>query len=332
MSPEISIVIPVRNGEEVLARCLHSLPNQSLSAKKYEVIVVVDGSTDGNARIAQEYGGRLFSQPPSATSTARNRGVEEAAGAVVLFTDADCVPDRHWLETLSRLLLENQVSGAVGRCCSKQSQWVAALIQIELDERYSRMKKHQEIDFLNTGNCGFRREVLGEPPPFDENFGWLEDVELSFRLSHLNHRMYFVPAAQVSHPHPQSLFQYLRRKFHYATHAFWIYRRYPHKTLSDSRTPTSRRLQLLFLGLAILSGVASLSGAMSGLLGASFLFLSVLCSYPVVMSAASQSLRLGVLAPGFVLLANLAFILGAVRGVFPTFRKVRPVSETVQQN
>ena len=323
MSPEISVVIPVRNGEEVLARCLKSLAHQSLAPKKYEVIVVNDGSADASARVAQEYGAHLFSQPPSGTSTARNRGVKEAEGTVVLFTDADCVPDRHWVETLSRPLLENQAAGAVGRCCSEQSQWVAALIQIELDERYSKMKKHQEIDFLNTGNCGFRKEVLGEKP-FDEDFDWLEDVELSFRLSRLNHKMYFVPSARVSHPHPQNLFQYLRRKFRYATRAFRIYYRYPKKALSDSRTPLSRRLQLLFLGIAILSGIAALSGSISSLVGAGFLVLSSLCSYPVVMSAASRSSRLGLLAPGFILLANMAFILGTVRGVFPAFRKAPP--------
>ena len=324
MSPAISIVIPVRNGEEVLARCLRGLANQSLAPREYEVIVVNDGSIDASARIAREYGARLFSQPPCGTSTARNRGVEEAGGTVVLFTDADCVPDRDWVEALSRPLLQSQAAGAVGRCCSEQSQWVAALIQIELDERYSKMEKHQKIDFLNTGNCGFRREVLGEKP-FDEKFDWLEDVELSFRLSQLDHEMRFVPSAVVSHPHPQSLFQYLRRKFHYATRAFWIYRRYPGKTLSDSRTPLSRRLQLLFLGLAILSGVAALFGPISSLVGAGFLFLSALSSYPIVLRAASWSSRLGVLAPGFVLLANIAFILGTVRGVFPAFRKAPPV-------
>ncbi len=80
MSPKISIVIPVRNGEEVLANCLHSLANQSLAPERYEVIVVDDGSTDDSARIAEEYGARLLSQPPSGTSTARNRGVEKAGG------------------------------------------------------------------------------------------------------------------------------------------------------------------------------------------------------------------------------------------------------------
>ncbi len=197
------------------------------------------------------------------------------------------------------------------------------------------MERHQEIDFLNTGNCGFRRDVLGEKPfdkDFewleDKDFEWLEDVELSFRLSQLNHRMYFVPSARVSHRHPLSLWQYLRRKFRYATLAFRIYRRYPGKTLSDSRTPPSRRLQLFFLGFAILSGVAALFGLISSLVGVGFLVLSAFSSYPLVMNAASRSARLGVLAPGFALLANMAFLLGTVRGLFPAFRKIPPVLQS----
>ena len=314
MNPTISIVIPVRDGEKVLARCLEALTHQSLAPKDYEVIVIDDGSTDGSAGIAREYGTRVFSQPPSGTATARNLGVEEARGAVVLFTDADCVPDRHWAEILSRPLLDGQTTGAVGRCFSEQSQWVATLIQIELDKHYSKMERHQEIDFLNTGNCGFRKATLGESP-FDENFHWLEDVDLSFRLSHLGHKMHFVPSAKVLHPQPQSLWHYLRRKFRYATYAPSIYGRYPGKTLSDSRTPFHRRLQLVFLAQAALGGAAALFGWISSLVGATFLLLSVLFSYPLVLSAGRHSLRLGVLAPGFVLLANAAFILGTIRGI-----------------
>ncbi len=209
-------MIPVRNGAPVLAQCLEAVTHQSLRPSDYEIIVIDDGSSDDTRRIALEYGVRLVSQASSGTAAARNRGVEKAGGAIVLFTDADCVPDRRWAETLSHPLLEGRIAGVVGRCFSKQTQWVAGLTQIELDERYAKMGKHQQVDFLNTGNCGFRKDILAENP-FDADFHWLEDVELSFRLSHRQHSLRFVPTAQVYHPHPDRFWHYLRRKFRYAS-------------------------------------------------------------------------------------------------------------------
>ena len=315
MSPEVSIVIPVRNGEEVLGQCLEAVTQQSLEPGSFEVIVVDDGSSDQTTRIARNYGVRLFSQPPSGASSARNLGVEHAQSHVVLFTDADCAPDRHWAETLSRPLLESKAQGAVGRCFSEQAQWVAALTQIELDERYARMLGQRRIDFLNTGNCAFLKSVLGWRP-FDENFRWLEDVELSFRLAQAGCEMHFISDARVRHIHPQSFWIYLRRKFRYATYTALLCRLYPEKTISDSRTPSSRRLQLVLLTLATLAGLAALPGWIGYFPGTTLFLLSILCSYPFVLRASRHSVRLGTLAPGFVLLANVAFVLGTIRGLF----------------
>ncbi|MEE8586577.1 MAG: glycosyltransferase [Acidobacteriota bacterium] len=316
-TPAISVVVPVRNGEKTLLRCLNALRNQTLSPQDLEIVVVDDGSVDGTAAMASGRGIRLISQPALGASAARNRGVAHARSEVILFTDADCLPDPSWAERLSRPLLKRTAAGAVGRCYSNQDHWVAALIEEELQERYAKMGHSRQIDFLNTGNCGFRREILGKNP-FDEGFRWLEDVELSFRLAQNGHRMRFIPDALVCHPHPENLWAYLVRKFRYASYAPSIYRRYPSKTISDSRTPLNRRMQLIFLVSAGLSAAGTGFSTWFSLLGAASLLSSIICSLSVARRAFARSPWLGLQAPAFVLLGNLAFILGTVRGLIRT--------------
>jgi glycosyltransferase involved in cell wall biosynthesis len=312
--PFISVVVPVRNEEGKIERCIRSLQQQSLEPDRYEVLVVDDGSTDGCGGAAERLGARVIRQDAAGAAAARNRGIREARGDFIVFTDADCVPDQDWLELLTRPLADFGVQGAVGQCTSPQTHWVARLIQLELDERYDRMRRHQQIDFLNTGNCGFQKSLL-QANLFDESFRWLEDVELSFRLSRNGNRMLFVPEARVQHLHPESLRFYMKRKFRYATCASGIYRRFPGKLASDTRTPANKKLQLVLLGLALPALLAGCWKSPLLALGFFLLAASFLCSAPLILRASRTSMRLGLIAPLFVLLGNLAFLTGTAYGL-----------------
>jgi glycosyltransferase involved in cell wall biosynthesis len=90
----VSCVIPVCNGEAFLHEAIDSALAQS--HRPIEVIVVDDGSTDATPSVAQSYGDavRYVRQENGGPSSARNRGIELARGALVALLDAD---DR-WLE------------------------------------------------------------------------------------------------------------------------------------------------------------------------------------------------------------------------------------------
>jgi len=232
----ISVVIPVRDACALLQRCLESLDRQTVDQSDYEVIVVDDGSSDGSAEVARKWGARVFRQEKQGAGAARNRGIQEAKGEVLLFLDADCEADREWMAKLSAPIGKDGTSGTIGHFTSDQENWVARLIQIEIEGRYHRMRHYDRIDFVNTATCGFRRELLLSNL-FDESFQKLEDVELSFRLAQKGSRLVYVPGATVRHSHPEKLNAYLKRKFRYARVFPALYRRFPEKMLSDSSTP-----------------------------------------------------------------------------------------------
>ncbi len=93
--PRISVVVCSYNGSRTIRDCLEGL--QKLEYPNFEVIIVDDGSTDGTAAIAHQYGFRLISTENRGLSNARNTGMEMATGEIIAYIDDDAYPDPHWL-------------------------------------------------------------------------------------------------------------------------------------------------------------------------------------------------------------------------------------------
>ncbi len=89
---QTTIIIPVYNAEKYLRRCLDSIASQTI--KDFEVIIVDDGSTDNSGQIANEFAVsdhrfRVIHQSNGGVSSARNTGLNRAAGKWICFLDAD---------------------------------------------------------------------------------------------------------------------------------------------------------------------------------------------------------------------------------------------------
>ena len=96
--PRISVIIPVLNQAGKIEQCLKAVFSQPLPP--HEVIIVDGHSTDGTVEIAQRFPVKVFYQEHGAAGAARQIGVDNAEGEYVAFTDADCIPDQHWLKSL----------------------------------------------------------------------------------------------------------------------------------------------------------------------------------------------------------------------------------------
>lgn len=92
-SPLISVIIPIYNVEAYLRECLNSIISQTY--QDWECILVDDASTDGSARIAEEFCNadsrfRLIRHAENrGLSAARNTGLDNATGELVTFVDSD---------------------------------------------------------------------------------------------------------------------------------------------------------------------------------------------------------------------------------------------------
>jgi glycosyltransferase involved in cell wall biosynthesis len=88
-APQVSVIVPVFNGERFLEESLRSALDQTLPPS--EVIVVDDGSTDASVEVAERFGHpvRCIRQANTGVAGARNRGLSVATGEFIAFLDHD---------------------------------------------------------------------------------------------------------------------------------------------------------------------------------------------------------------------------------------------------
>ena len=94
--PKISVILPVYNVEQYIAKSIHSVLNQSYI--DFELIVVIDGSKDNSEVIAREFEKtdlrvKVYTKPNGGLSDARNYGLNMATGEFIYFLDSD-----DWIE------------------------------------------------------------------------------------------------------------------------------------------------------------------------------------------------------------------------------------------
>ena len=131
-----SVVIPAYNAGRTLPDTLAALRNQSVPPEDYEVIVVDDGSTDETPSVVRRLGAKCITQPNRGPAAARNRGVRAARGEFVLFTDADCVPERDWIRQMTLPFRNQRTAGVKGAYRTRQTEPAARFAQAEFEDRY----------------------------------------------------------------------------------------------------------------------------------------------------------------------------------------------------
>lgn len=209
--PEISVIVPVRNGAGSIPALLRSLEAQTLERERFELIVVDNGSTDRTAELAAAGGARVVREPVANRSRARNRGAAEAATRMYAFTDADCVADPGWLEALlARRSMAPLVAGDVR---------VRVRTPPNAVERYEALWRFGQESWVvqgwaATANLLVHADAFGAIGGFDPDWRHIgEDVDFCFRARDAGFGLAYCAEAIVEHDAERELRPLLERCF-----------------------------------------------------------------------------------------------------------------------
>jgi len=174
---------------------------------------VDDGSTDGTealgAELAKRPRVRYLRQENRGAAAARNRGIAEAAGHIVAFTDDDCLVPPEWLERLADGYARHpEVAGVGGRIVAPPDVLRTRAVARLEDHVARNVYGAGEEEVLGgfdcpaggTNNMSYRRDALLEVGGFDEGFPprvWGEDADLKLRITRRGGRLLYVPVAVV---------------------------------------------------------------------------------------------------------------------------------------
>ncbi len=235
-----SVVIPTYRRPETLFPVLDALARQA-GPPEFEVVVVDDGSADDTPRRLAEYAPpypfRFFTQENGGPASARNRGVREARGRVVLFLGDDTVPEPALLSVHARAHAEARPYpvAVLGYTTWPRELRVSPFLhhinEYGLQFGYGLIRDPEQVpfNFFYTSNVSLPRALLLEAGLFDTTFphaAW-EDIEVAYRLMKRGMRMLYRPQAVTRHHHDITFASFRRRQEKAGEAAAIFYRKHP---------------------------------------------------------------------------------------------------------
>ncbi len=315
---EVSVIIPAFNAATSICACLDALSAQKTD-REFEVIVVDDASTDDLSFITTKYADNLRLkllrlQINSGPGAARNAGAAEAAGNILVFTDADCVPAPDWLEKILASMVDPDVTGVKGVYQTFQNDLWARLAQLEFEERYEKLASHGEIDFIDTYSGAYRKSAFMAAGGFNPELRQNEDVDLAFRIKETGARFLFAPEAKVAHTHREGWLAYASLKYWRGYWRMRIYRQHLQKAGNDTYTPWTLKVQLTLL---LLFPFTLFSKQLRFLWKAAWLGTCI----PLARLALPEKPGLAIMTPLFCLVRGLALLAGMATGLAAWWQK-----------
>ena len=195
--PRVSIVIPVRNEEAVLGRCLAAIKSLDYPADRVEVVIADGRSVDGSRAVAERFGVQLVSNPGQTVVSGRNCGFSVATGDIIAFTDADCIVRPDWLTTAVEVFRSDDRIAAVGGVTRFPDDATSFQEAVNLLFALAGMagstvhvqsaERTEPVDDIPGCNALYLRTALAEVMPVDERLLTAEDVWMNWCLRHRGH-------------------------------------------------------------------------------------------------------------------------------------------------
>jgi glycosyltransferase involved in cell wall biosynthesis len=259
ITPFVSVIIPCRNEEGYIARCLDSILASRYPAHRLEIVVADGQSSDGTRSILVRYAALhpsivLLNNPTRTTPAGLNVAIRAASGDIIIRMDAHVLYPQDYIPRLVAALEETGADnvGGVLETVPAEDTPVARAIALGLSHRFgvgnsyfrTGIREQREVDTVPFG-C-YRREIFDRIGLFDEELIRNQDDEFNFRLILRGGRILLLPDVLCRYFARRSLAQLARMYYQYGYFKPLVARKV-------GRVMTARQLipSLLVAGLAV---------------------------------------------------------------------------------
>ena len=226
---DISVVVPVKNGQKYLDSLLKAVFSQEIEAK-FEVIIIDSGSTDSTLDIIKRYPVSLYEikEKEFNHGLTRNLAISKAQGKYIVLMTHDAVPyDNQWMRRLvDDLASDERLAGVYSRhiphndSCALTKMIVKNFFTSETEKRESRItgrqdynrltpqEKHRFCSFDNVSAC-IRKSIWQEIAFSETDFA--EDLEWSKKVLEAGYGIVYEPDSVVYHSHDFSISAWYNR-------------------------------------------------------------------------------------------------------------------------
>lgn len=230
----VSIVIATFNRGEKLVRTLRSLAAQTLSADRWEAVVVNNNSSDDTPAHFEKFvkanpglNMRMVDEPRQGLSHARNKGIAESRGEIIAIIDDDEEVNPGFADAYADFFDRHpDVAAAGGKVVplyeTKRPDWMSPYTERPIAGTLDRGEREKPFGkgYPAGGNMAVRRSILDKYGMFDPNLGRTgdnpmggEEKELFSRITAGGESVWYVPGAVIHHiiPAGKLTMKYFRR-------------------------------------------------------------------------------------------------------------------------
>ncbi len=231
--PFVSVVIPMRNEEKHIARCVDSVLAQDYPRDRFEVLVVDGDSDDRSLEILAGYGDRIrvLRNPARIVPTAMNIGIRAARGEIIARVDAHTTLEPDYLRQGVETLIRTGADNVGGPMRTVGGGGVAEAIARAMDSPFGIgayfhfASEDREVDTVYMGM--WPRRTFERIGLFDEELVRNQDDELNYRLRKAGGRVFLTLSMRSHYQNRQTYRALAQQFFHYGMWKVRVLQKHP---------------------------------------------------------------------------------------------------------
>lgn len=222
----LTVIICTYNRAKYIGPLLESLAANDLAKSEYEILLVDNNCTDNTRAICDAFAAahkdvrfRYVVEPEQGLSAARNKGIKEAKGDIIVYVDDDALVDAHYLRDYAEWFAAHPETMACGGPIeplyeTEEPKWMSPYTKALLTAWMNygdKVREYPKGRYPGGGNAAYRKEVFDKVGLFNTALGrkggnlmGSEEKDIFDKMHALHMQVLYLPTPVLHHCIPQA--------------------------------------------------------------------------------------------------------------------------------